>query len=223
MIDPISALGIGAWNQVSALDASAVRQQRQAQAFKAMDTDGDGSVSKDEFTTWLEQAQSRMPQTGDAANMPSAGDLFSQLDVNGDGVLSPDELSGMYQKIRALKETQLFQAMDANGDGSISKDEFANWLATAQPQTAATDSQAPASTDGVFSQLTQSIGTTVNGLLDVLKQGAQSQLPQGGTQVAAGSGGTTSIEDLLASYLYVSAALKQYGETEPGSVLNVAA
>ena len=222
MVNSVSSLGMGAWDQVDAADLSATRRQREAQAFSAMYTNGDGAVSSSEFATWLQQAESQAPQTGAAATMPSATDLFSQLDTNGDGVLTPDEASSMPQKLQAIREAQLFQAMDTNGDGVISPDEFTNWMTQGASATAATTgSQAPAtSTGSILSQLTQDVGTTVNGLLSVMQQGASAVQSQTGAQ-AASSTGTLSIEALLASYMSIGAALKQYGETEPGSILNV--
>lgn len=149
MINPVSLLGIGAWSQTSALASSAVLQQSAA---------------------------------------------------------------------------QLLQAMDANGDGSVSPDEFANWLETAQSQTTTAGGQSgTSSTDDILTQLTQDVGAAVNGLLAVLEQGAQALQSPTGTQAAAGSAGTMSIGDLLASYLSISAALQRYGESEPGSILNMTA
>ena len=66
---------------------------------KAMDTDGDGKLSKAEFKG------------------PEA--MFDQLDLNKDGSITGEEQS---QAAQALK-TRL-QAMDSDGDGKISKDEY---------------------------------------------------------------------------------------------------
>jgi hypothetical protein len=121
-------------------------------------------------------------------------------------------------------EAQLLQAMDANGDGSVSPGEFASWLASAQSQTTSPAGQgATSSTDDIFTQLTEDIGTAVNGLLAVLEQGAQALQSPVGAQAAAGSTGTMSVESLLASYLSISAALQRYGESGPGSILNTTA
>ena len=109
------------------VDFSALRQQRQAKMFQEMDADGSGSISKDEFSNWDKKMRERMPQMGNAGDMPSAEDIFALLDANGDGSLSQSELSAMGEKMRALREAQMFKEADADGNGSISKDEFAAW------------------------------------------------------------------------------------------------
>jgi Ca2+-binding EF-hand superfamily protein len=224
MVDPVSSLGVGAWGLVGTPDLSAARQQREMQAFQAMDTDGDGTVSKDEFATWLQKMRCQMPQSGAGASLPSADDIFMQLDANGDGALTPDELAGMHHKMRLLREEQLFQAMDTNGDGEVSQAEFTNWLEATQPAASPTEGLASTtSTQDLVTQLAQDVGTALNGLLDVLKQGVQSLRQQSGTPPAASADGALPIENLLASYLYITAALKHDGASDPGSILNTAA
>jgi Ca2+-binding EF-hand superfamily protein len=81
-----------------------------AERLRAMDKDGDGKVSKAEFTG--------RPQ------------MFERLDRNRDGFLSRDELPG--GNLGAATKGQparRLRAMDKDGDGKISKEEF-----TGRPQ-----------------------------------------------------------------------------------------
>ncbi|KAB1128548.1 calcium sensor EFh, partial [Escherichia coli] len=81
--------------------------------FKAIDTNGDGQVSRDEAKghAWLEKN-------------------FDQIDTNHDGQLSKDELAAwhkahkgeMHEKM-AQRFDAKFKAADKDNDGSLTKDE----------------------------------------------------------------------------------------------------
>lgn len=73
--------------------------------FSKIDSDGDGSISKDEFMAFKQQVDSTLSAllktqeqaTTDTASTTSstADKLFSKLDSNGDGSLSKDELQNL--------------------------------------------------------------------------------------------------------------------------------
>jgi Ca2+-binding EF-hand superfamily protein len=97
-----------------------------AQVFGKIDTNGDGSVSKDEFTAF----QTNMPIQFQNAVMGSQADSTSSLlallqsagqVTTGTGASTVSTASQNGGTIAA----QLFGKIDTNGDGSISKDEFA--------------------------------------------------------------------------------------------------
>ncbi len=71
--------------------------------FEALDKDGDGKVSKEEF---------RGPAP-----------LFDRLDADKDGFVTKGETAAMAETFRALS-TKRFQAMDKDDDGKVSPDEF---------------------------------------------------------------------------------------------------
>ena len=76
-----------------------------AQRLRAMDKDGDGKVSRAEFT-----------------GRPA---MFDRLDRNNDGYITRDELPGANLGAAAKGQPgRLLRAMDKDGDGKISKDEF---------------------------------------------------------------------------------------------------
>lgn len=63
---------------------------------KAMDQDGDRSISKEEFTKAADTMKSRMP-----ANAPSTEDAFKAIDSNGDAAISKDELAALLDRMPA--------------------------------------------------------------------------------------------------------------------------
>lgn len=67
--------------------------------FKAMDTDGNGTISLAEFKVAQEKRMAeRKAKMGDkwdearAAKMPTAEQTFKRLDTDGNGALTPEEL-----------------------------------------------------------------------------------------------------------------------------------
>merc|ERR1712032_1615082 len=133
--------------------------------FNAIDANGDGKISRNEFANFVSGAyvQPAAPITTIAAPsrsymMPSAQavypapsattSVFSAMDTNGDGQISRNEfsnfVSGGYVQPSApvtiaapaarsfnyvqQPATSVFNAIDANGDGKISRNEFANFV-----------------------------------------------------------------------------------------------
>lgn len=82
------------------------------------DADGDGKISKAEFSA---AAPARKPSGGDAASAPAAGGgrmaemVFARFDKDGDGALSKDEIDAML--------AARFKRLDTNGDGILTEQE----------------------------------------------------------------------------------------------------
>lgn len=106
-----------------------VSQAAQRQAMLALDTNGDGSLSADEFA--------RLGKNDPAAAASDSGQaLFSALDRNGDGRLLLPEAnsSGLFNpdNLQALLGVQdvgswLVSLADQNGDGTLSSAEYSKY------------------------------------------------------------------------------------------------
>ncbi len=84
---------------------------RQAQMFERADADADGLVTLDEMSAFREaEREERRRRRREAG--------FSELDANGDGAVSADEF--------ADRAAPLFDRLDANGDDIISAEEIEN-------------------------------------------------------------------------------------------------
>lgn len=87
------------------LDYSYVNQ-KSTDLLKSWDSDGSGSLSKDEFKLSL--------------------DKFTESDTDGDGAISVDELNNTYYARELAKISDYaFKEQDKDGDSLISSDEFA--------------------------------------------------------------------------------------------------
>jgi Ca2+-binding EF-hand superfamily protein len=89
-------------------DREAWRERRDATdaaLFEALDADGDGTLSRDEFGT---------RQIREARRQAMADRLFDRLDRNGDGVISRDEFPDGVARL---------EAMDTDGDGVVTEAE----------------------------------------------------------------------------------------------------
>jgi hypothetical protein len=86
------------------MDPDAMRQRMVDRRFAKMDTDGNESISKDEFIQASKEIQAHMRATYRPGNVPSAEEIFQVADTDragdgaGDGYLSKDELSAMLDR-----------------------------------------------------------------------------------------------------------------------------
>jgi len=105
---------------------------------KKLDTNGDGSIGKDE----LSSALSSDPQDGITVSLSKA---FGDLDSDGDDSLNADELAAMtppppppmqMDAGSAADEAQdLISALDSDGDASVSSDELTSALSSTNSST----------------------------------------------------------------------------------------
>lgn len=80
--------------------------------FTSIDANGDGSVTAAE----MDAHKAAKAKSGDRGTKMSSADKIREIDTNGDGALSAAEHEAGSQK--------MFARMDANGDGSVSAAEM---------------------------------------------------------------------------------------------------
>ena len=120
------------------------RDQRRAEIFARVDSDGDGLISAEECAGAEMPRRSRGSQHkrggGGYRGAPSEEmsarwsenmaameeHLFQTLDADGDGIISRDEFSreALDAARKSARRSQMFERADANGDGYLSPDEF---------------------------------------------------------------------------------------------------
>ena len=97
-------------------------EARAAERFTAIDADGDGSVSADEFNAddvrpprFMRRGKPGQDRDGSKPDKAAMKErLFARLDADQDGFLSQAEFGEPVERLRA---------MDANGDGQVDRDE----------------------------------------------------------------------------------------------------
>jgi len=142
--------------------------------FSAIDTDGDGSVSKSELSTFLTNMETQFAnsvmnsQFGTSETDSSTENLFSAIDTDGDGSVSKSELSTFQSNMQAQgmggppppppdSSTQsssdssstsgVFSAIDTNEDGSISPSELSAFLSGLDGTSSSSSSSTSSSTN----------------------------------------------------------------------------
>jgi len=86
------AVGLFALGTAGAADEAAGKKKGgdPEALFKKMDTNGDGKISKDEFSAFVDKLKAKLGDKGDKAAKAFDG-LFEKLDTNKDGFLSLEE------------------------------------------------------------------------------------------------------------------------------------
>jgi len=193
-----------------------------SELFSSIDTDGDGQISKTEYSSFADQFATSTAsalisaQEGTEADGTEASALsFEDVDANGDGAISEDELASALPPPppdggMSASLSDLFSAIDTDGDGAISEDELETALASLQTDTdeAATEtassttaSPSSASTGGAgaaggSSETYDPLDTNEDGVVSAAERAAAN-----GTSVSALSGklGSSTFGALLDS------------------------
>ncbi|MBB1250478.1 EF-hand domain-containing protein [Rhizobium sp. G21] len=89
--------------------------------FRAIDTEGVGSISEEQFIVRLEEEGPDGPPPMDDDTTA----IFDALDTDQDGVVSAEELAAAKpDDVSAEDSTSLFDALDEDSDGGVTLDEF---------------------------------------------------------------------------------------------------
>ncbi|SEV96272.1 EF-hand domain-containing protein [[Clostridium] fimetarium] len=152
----------------------ATAQTTSASDLSSLDTDGDGTISTDEYDSIISNLG--------ITDAPSAEDFFAQVDANSDGEISVDELKAQRPMGPPPTENQTISSdLDTDGDGTISSDEYDSILS----QMGITD--APSAKD-FFSQ----VDTNSDGEISIDELNAQNTL----ASQAASTQSISSVIDL---------------------------
>jgi len=127
--------------------------------FAAIDSDGDGTISASEFTTFSNQFSAEASATLLSAQADSSDSSakFANLDSNGDGSLDLSEFeAGMPPpppptggEGMGASASNLFASLDTDGDGAVSAEE----LSSALSSLASDDETGASEADALFSSL----------------------------------------------------------------------
>lgn len=147
--DTSGGLSIDEFKSAAPKEADSTKSE---ELFKAIDSDSDGSVTKEEsdaFKAKAEQAQQQLQsflfglqtegtsQTSATEESDEETDIFAQLDTNSDGGISSEEFLSAFSSGTGSSGTnsssdllsKLFEAIDSNADGSVTKDEKSEFQA----------------------------------------------------------------------------------------------
>ncbi|RMR25873.1 Calcium-binding protein [Pseudomonas amygdali pv. ulmi] len=210
MINGISS-SFSSYTSSTSGTASTNSKKFQEELLAKLDTDGDGSIGKDE----LSSALSSDSKDGITVSLSKA---FSDLDSNDDDSLDADELAAMTPPPPPMQSVDeqaedLLGSLDSDGDGAISSDELTTGLSNAG---------STANSNQVFDALDTDEDGTVS--LEELVAGMQPQQPPAGMPPAQMStSGSTDSANLFStldsdsndsiSASELSAALKQSDNT----------
>lgn len=132
------------------LAKAAQDKQHKPPSFAAIDKDGDGFLSEEEFNSHRAERHAAMAAAGKPMKGMATAPAFADIDSDGDGQLSEAELTAAQQAHRkAMREARqgmgggmdmhkgmqmpTFQDLDLDGDGCINADEFAKHEAEMHP------------------------------------------------------------------------------------------
>ncbi|MCF9004326.1 XopAW family type III secretion system calcium-binding effector [Pseudomonas syringae] len=209
MISGINS-SFSSYTSSSSVTSSTSNKKFQEELLAKLDSDGDGSIGKNE----LSSALSSNSKDGITVSLSKA---FSDLDSNDDDSLDADELAAMtppppppMQSVDEQAE-DLLGSLDSDGDGAISSDELTTGLSNAG---------STANSNQVFDALDTDEDGTVS--LEELVAGMQPQQPPAGMSPAqVSTSGSTDSASLFStldsddsiSASELSAALKQSDTT----------
>lgn len=88
-----------------------------ATRFAAMDTDGNGKISAEEFAAGRKAKSEERAEKFEERKAKMIEKMIEKLDTDEDGEISADEMD-------AMGKTSMIERLDTDGDGTISEEEF---------------------------------------------------------------------------------------------------
>ena len=175
-----------------------------ADVFSKIDTNGDGSIGKDEFTAFQSnmQAQFKKSVVGSQTDSTSLLSLLEAISQAATTNGTSGTTAGSVSQSAGGSTDQLFSKIDTNGDGVISKDELAKAQATMphhhhRHHGQSSDATSQANATSLFDQLFSKIDTNGDGSiskdeLSAFQSKLDAQLTGSVTGSQAGATGTST-------------------------------
>lgn len=110
--------------------------------FKLTDTNGDNSISQDEFSSFLKSHRPPEPPSNGGISFSDMQEklwqsLLTQTDTNGDSTVSQTEFNSLGSEasssISAKDKADVFKQIDTDKNGQITKGEFSSYLEANKP------------------------------------------------------------------------------------------
>src|SRR6266702_2837909 len=114
----ISSIGssLACYGQSQSQSSTTSLSQTEEKLFADIDTNGDGSVSKSELTSFLDKSSGAMGATQPSDSTVSS--LFASMDSSGDGSISLSEFQSNASSLADQLRSQLAQAASSSGSSS---------------------------------------------------------------------------------------------------------
>ena len=194
--------------------------------FASLDTNGDGSISKDEFSAFQSALAGRLQDTQSGSQTGSTEFLLSLLQSAGQ-IGSTSTAAGTTASSTSQQGTvdDIFNKMDANGDGSISKDEFKKALSGTHHHhfhhhtNASTQAGSSTLADQLFAQIdTNGDGSMSKDELATFQSAMAASLQSG---TGTGASNSTAIQASGATDVmsFIQQAISKYLQLTPGGAL----
>jgi Ca2+-binding EF-hand superfamily protein len=197
--------GIGGYSYLGRLRQAQGEQKNSL--FAKIDTNGDSSISKDEWTA-LRSGLTTQSQSAKSGSSGSALSLLSLLqNAAGSGTTGSSESS-------ATAANASFAKIDTNGDGSLSKDEF-NTALSSLLNYGTTEAGSYSATETLFAKIdTNGDGSLGTNELNAFQAGLTTQLLNGITKTSGSeaSEGTSSTSTAAA---FMQQAISKYMQFTP--------
>ncbi len=185
-----------------------------SQFFNTIDTNGDGSIGKDEFSVFQSALVARLQDTQSSSQTGSTEFLLSLLQ-NAGQIGSTSAATGTTASSTSQQGTVdgIFKKMDANGDGSVSKDEF-NKMLSGTRTNASSQATSSSLADRIFARIDKNgdgsiskeeMSTFQSSMAASLQNNAVSGTDNStATQTAGGTNLTSFIQQAITKYLQLS-------------------